>query len=76
MHLVSLGVCLLCWTLCWTTGRPVISFTVAMTSAFVNLADLAKAALAPNGTVSTSQFLELCRQVLPILGAPHRGFGT
>ena len=39
-----------------------------MTSVFVSLADLAKLALAPDGSVSTSRFLELCRQVLPIIG--------
>ncbi len=40
-----------------------------MTSVFVSLADLAKLVLAPDGSVSTSRFLELCRQVLPIIGS-------
>ena len=48
--------------------RPPL-LTTAMTTAFVNLADLAKAVVAPDGTVSTAHFLELCRQVLPVIGA-------
>ncbi|KAK9839707.1 hypothetical protein WJX81_007247 [Elliptochloris bilobata] len=38
-----------------------------MTSVFLSLADLANAVVAPNGTVSTSQFLDSCRQVLPVI---------
>lgn len=40
-----------------------------MGSAFVHLAELAHGVLAPDSTVSTSAFLELCRQVLPVIGA-------
>ena len=40
-----------------------------MGSVFVNLAELARRVRAPDGVISTSAFLELCRQVLPVLGA-------
>jgi len=40
-----------------------------MGSVFVHLAELARGVRAPDGTISTSAFLELCQQVLPVLGA-------